>query len=70
MLDYIIVALIVLLALAYTVTTLYKKYKRLSTDPTGACGHKCDCCPFAKYNEGTAPCSNKKKKSRSSCCCG
>lgn len=69
MLDYIIVALIVLVALAYTVTTLYKKYKRLS-DPAGACGHKCDCCPFAKYNEGTAPCSNKKKKSRSSCCCG
>ena len=78
MLDYIIVTVLVIAALAYTVITLYKKYKRLSTDPTGGCGHKCDCCPFAKYNGGKALCNNPnahkkqkaQKKSRNSCCCG
>ncbi|MBQ9816494.1 MAG: FeoB-associated Cys-rich membrane protein [Proteobacteria bacterium] len=75
MLEYIIVGLIVAAALVYTIVTIYKKIKRLSAPQVGACGHRCDCCPFAKYNGGMPCCDhpeNRKaaKKSKSGCCCG
>ena len=71
MLDYIIIALVGLIALIYVVRTLYKKYKRLSAPQTGSCGHRCDCCPFAKYNNGMPCCSSKPvKKNKTNCCCG
>ncbi len=48
MLDTIIVLVIVAVAFAYVATTLYKKYKRLSSPNASACGGSCDNCPFSK----------------------
>lgn len=55
--DNIIVGIIVVLAAAYFIYYLYKKVR--SINKVGPCGHECENCPFAKYNQGTACCHTK-----------
>lgn len=60
MLDTILVFLIVASALAYVIYSNIKGYKRLQSQ-LGACGHRCDHCPFAKYNDGIPVCPSNHK---------
>ena len=70
--DNIIVAVIVTLAIAYVIYYFIKKTRSLKK--VGPCGHSCDNCPFAKYNQGIPCCQNKhnekNKRSDGCSCCG
>lgn len=50
--DILIVGLIVALAVGYLIYHYVRKIHRLSQKNVGACGHRCDCCPFAKMGGG------------------
>lgn len=63
--ENILVGVILVLALAYIVIYNIRKVRRMRREMTGACGHRCDACPFAKYSEdGVRPCSREEKKWR------
>lgn len=56
--DIVIVSMIVAAAFAYVVLYFIRKSRHLSKN-IGPCGHCCDNCPFAKYNQGMACCHTK-----------
>ncbi|MBQ9394744.1 MAG: FeoB-associated Cys-rich membrane protein [Proteobacteria bacterium] len=56
-LDNIIVAIIITAAAAYVIYYFVKKARSLKK--VGPCGHSCDNCPFAKYNNGVSCCHHK-----------